>query len=648
MKIIKPLISIILIFSIFALSSCSDVFGGESSELIIGVENIGSEFNPLYVESDTDKTISSQIFGYVQTPSTDNSLINSCGGISYEYIGETQVKYTVTLRDDLFFSDGKNVTIDDVIFFYHFIADATYQGVYSDWYLNDIVGLKEYYFDDPDYINSLNVIDSEVGSKYSSATISKSDYINYLIGTRLEGKFTGGLDSLSPSGKSWREYFSSIEYTQELEKLGASPSDMELLTVAARAEAENNPLSYNPSDYYKEKLISEYIGSNYSDGADVSSISGIKKINDYSCTILFNSRNLNAVSEINAPIISKAGYEAEYIKGAAASLKEKGISAVGSGPYCISEVAVGSVILKENAFYHKEIPDFTTLNFVDLAHAGKDPVDAIKKGEVDIISVDASDEVLKELDSDKIKTVISNRKSYISVFFNTRSLGLSERKALSGLCNFNNLISSRIGRYYTAVYMPLSIRFPEYPSDIISPVYSENTFEAYSLMNPAGIKAVSAYLCAEKESLEYLILEEYKKILSEKDIALTIKLVDSDQLNAAIESGEADMWIESVADMPTCDKFDYYNIAGSLNKTGLNDDRINNLTNLLRSSIGFSNRKDMTRQLLSAVMVQAVECPVCQLQTVTAYNSEKISSSSFGENFNYDGFTYVLPLLRKK
>ena len=130
---------------------------------------------------------------------------------------------------------------------------------------------------------------------------------------------------------------------------------------------------------------------------------------------------------------------------------------------------------------------------MDLSKERKNPVEAIKNGEVDIISVSASDAVLKSLESDKIKTVISNKKSYVSVFFNTKTLDVGARKALSGLCNFNSLLSEEIGRYYTAVYMPISIRFPEYPSHVISPVYSENTFSTYMQMNPDAIKMISAY-----------------------------------------------------------------------------------------------------------------------------------------------------------
>ena len=140
---VKRLISILLVAAIIILPSCSGKFSSDDSELVIGVEDITAEFNPLYAVNESDKAISSQIFSTVQRMNSHNALVNYCGGISYELIGENQVKYTVTLRDDLFFSDGTNVTIDDLIFFYHLMSDATYDGVYSDWHLNDIVGLNE-------------------------------------------------------------------------------------------------------------------------------------------------------------------------------------------------------------------------------------------------------------------------------------------------------------------------------------------------------------------------------------------------------------------------------------------------------------------------------------------------------------------------
>ena len=329
-------------------------------------------------------------------------------------------------------------------------------------------------------------------------------------------------------------------------------------------------------------------------------------------------------------------------------IKEKSSEAIGCGAYTINESKDGEIELSANNCYYGGTPDFETLSFVDLKKAGKDPIDAINNGDIDVVSFRATETDVSKLDSKRIKTVFSNEKQYYSVFLNTRTLELGERKALSGLCNFNSLLSDKIGPFYSAVYMPMSIRFPEYPAEVISPVYTEATFSSYNLMNPEGIRDITAYITSDDGSIESVIIEEYKSILKNNGINMTIVKTDANGLTEAIQNGKADLWIEIVPDGATSDKFDYYNSNGAFNKSGLDVAEVDFKTLQLRSATGFSDKDEMVKNLLSLIMEQAVECPLCQLQLVTAYNTEKISPDSFGVDFNYDGFAYALPLLKRK
>ena len=119
-------------------------------------------------------------------------------------------------------------------------------GVYSDWYLNDIVGLKEYYFDDKNYQSSIENIEERVAANYTVKTIETADYIEYLVATGIEGRFNGDMNSASPTGASWRDYASKLGYSEALSDLGASPSESQVMRLIARVEAETNPLSYDP------------------------------------------------------------------------------------------------------------------------------------------------------------------------------------------------------------------------------------------------------------------------------------------------------------------------------------------------------------------------------------------------------------------
>lgn len=644
MKLLKIITALICCFSILILSSCK---GAENTSVLkIGVSGIEGVFNPFYAESEADKEIVSQMFRTIQRRNADNKYVNYSGGISYEFVGENSIKYTVSINEDLYFSNGKNITIDDVIFFYHFIADATYDGIYSDWYLNDIAGLKEYYFDDKNYQSSISDIEEKVKDRYTVSNISTEDYIDYLFETGLEGKFNGELDSDSPYGTSWENYILKHGYAEAVEDLGDNPSKDKVTKLVARAEAETNPENYNPEDWYRTKLYSEYIEDNYADGTDINSIEGIKKVDDYTCTVLFNSRNINAIAQLNALLVSKSYLSTEYIKGSAESIKNIDGYGVCSGAYIVTEYEDDVVSLEANEYYGEDTCDFSNLRFIEISEDA-DPVKQVKSGKVDIIRTLATAENISALESKNISYFIEDCDYYTSLFLNAKTLDLSVRKALIGVCNVSGAVEGRIGSYYTRLLRPISIRFEEYPSSITEPYYTESAFTVYSMGSGEKINDVSLYYNGIEGDLTFEVLSEYKKILSSKGITLNIILTDSQGIENAIAAGKADMWIENVYDGDSCDKYDYYNSNGRYNKTRVSSADIDSLTLSIRSAAGYSNKAKMTEQLMNLVMDQAVECPLYQLQTVTVYNVDTINPDSFLQNANLDGYAEIIPLLKQ-
>ncbi len=615
-----------------------------SNELVIGVEGISRAYDPFYIESEADSKITSQIFQTVQRKNSNNKLVDWCGGISYELIGESQVLYTVTLKENMFFSNGKNVTVDDLIFFFHYISDASYDGYYKDWYLNDIVGLKEYRYDDVNYLSEINNIESSVKSDYTLATISDDDFIDYLVETDVGGKYVDGVEIT----EEFLEYIDKYGFTEAYNDLGENPTNDEIVELIAAVENEHNRSSYDPESWYRNKLYGDYVSKNYGDGIDIPSITGIKKINDYSCTILFNSRNINAVSQINMPLVCRDNYIVDYVKGNTKEIKEKNIKPSGSGPYMFSKNKDDAFILTLNEYYYETKPEFSVLKFVNFEKNGKSPAESIRKKEVDIITVPATANNLDKLDSNKYHTVFFNNSYYTSMFINPLTLDITERKALAGLCDFNNYVRAEYANNYTRLTSPISIRFNEYPDKVTEPYYGESSFTAYSKLTDSMITSLSAYYCGNKDDFEYGILEEYKKILADKNISLNIVLASEEELRNAVISGEADLWIENVPDGATCDKFEYYNSQGTKNLTGFSNLEIDMLTQNLRSAVGFSDKSKMVSQISELVMAQAIEMPLCQLQTVTVYRLDKISETSFDFDFAFDDFIYTVPVLNKK
>lgn len=556
-KIIKAASLLMCAVVLFSLCSC-----GERSSvktLTVGTQGITGNFNPFYSDSEGDKMVMDQIFRTVQYRGTDNKLVNRAGSITYSYEDGEKVKYTVTIKDDLFFSDGTNVTIDDVIFFYYFIADARYDGVYKDFYLNDIEGLKEYYFDDVNYAKHLKA---------------------------YKGK---------------------------------------------------------PEDY--QKYINKYIEKNYSNGIDVNEITGIQRVDDYTCTLLFNSKNINAVSQINAVILSKAFYAAGYVKGSVNSVKAIASTAMGCGSYYLSGYDGATAVVDENKYSKEGTPDFKQIKFLDLPALDKDFYESVSNGYVDVVTATAVGDEISALSKSQTAYFINDSDEYAGICFNTAKLpNTAIRRALIRACNVYDIIDSAVGSYYTKLYRPLSIRFDEYPDDA-QPYYPGSEMSSVAAKEIPPLTGICA---GDENSLDYSILTAYASELAKYGVSLTVRAVGEDEFNTMVSSGKADLWLIHNKDGATIDKYDYYHTGGAENYTGLTDSQIDKLTENLRSGIGFIDKQSLVNQLMTAVMEQAVELPLYQLQKVTVYNAQNIDISSIGNASVYDGYSLILPSLKLK
>lgn len=545
---------------LFIMSSCSvPTFrrpDKSSKQLEIGVSGIKGNLNPFYATNEADRQINAQIFQTVQYRDVGNKQKNSAGNITYEVLDSGKVKYTVSIKDNLFFSDGTNVTIDDVIFFYYFISDATYTGVYKDFYRYDIEGIKEYYYDDPYYITSY-------------------------------------------------------------------------------------------ADVTTESQRKRYIKANYSNGIDVTEISGIRRVDNYTCTVTFNSKNINAVSALNAVLVSSTAYSKEYVKGNAEAVKKINTVAVGSGRYCLSEYGTDKMILRCNPFCGEEKPAFTELIFKNTDESKL--LDAVSDGKVDVATIPATAAAVKKLSGSNVKYYITNDDSYASLMFNTATLSdRAERKAIMGLCGSTEALDQNIGSYYTRVYVPLSIRYSEYPSDVSAAYYNESAYTTYLMLDTTdnnSKKRINIYYSGEETDFEYSLVSAYAEKLNGKNFTAKVTVTDDAGLTAAIQNGKADIWFAYVDDGYTCDKYDWYHSGGRKNLTGISNAELDALTEKMRGYVGINDRKSLEKEILDAVMTEAVEWPLFQTQNITVYNLDKINPESVSGLTGYDGYAQTLNLL---
>lgn len=129
--------------------------------LVIAVPaNFEEKWNPLMAESAYDVQVMEQIFVAPQRVDANNEMSDWGGSISYEQQDDGSVIYTVTVNKGMTFSDGEPVTIDDYIYSLYVEADPSYTGPAA-LITEDIEGIEEYYYDDPNYSEKIAAIDEE-------------------------------------------------------------------------------------------------------------------------------------------------------------------------------------------------------------------------------------------------------------------------------------------------------------------------------------------------------------------------------------------------------------------------------------------------------------------------------------------------------
>ena len=157
--------------------------------LVIGSDVLNAVWNPLFYTTNPDAMVLDMIWSPISVRDKD---------------GHSQVLYTIKLNEGVKNSDGSAVTIDDVIFTYMCLADPSYDGT-STFNSLDIVGLKDYLYDTPDY----NKLLKDVEAKYSPDKISFEDFFEYCKATNIDNWFRGDITADIGDGRTWSEYLVS-------------------------------------------------------------------------------------------------------------------------------------------------------------------------------------------------------------------------------------------------------------------------------------------------------------------------------------------------------------------------------------------------------------------------------------------------------
>ena len=322
---------------------------------------------------------------------------------------EGYVAYDVTIRDDIYFSDGMQATIDDVIFSMYVALDPTYDGNHT-LYSVPIEGLDAY----RSGMKTLATLLAELGE-------DNTDFS--LVTEEQQTKFW---DAVNNGGTAFAQeivdYIRAAMEAPDMTVAEAAPNwGFELaedatakdffLTIGDAydwnfASMEVETAGSALADLIDSEVYNDYpvIGVKTGDSADY--ISGIIKTGDFSMRVLTTQLDATAIYQMSieiAPLhwygdVDQYDYNAHsfgFPKGDLSIVRDKTSTPLGAGPYIFKEYSNGVVYMESNPDYYKGEPKVGELHFLESSEASKVP--GIEAGTLDIADPSYETKVAKQI-----------------------------------------------------------------------------------------------------------------------------------------------------------------------------------------------------------------------------------------------------------
>lgn len=381
--------------------------------LVVGYSPFNSKFSPFFSETAYDQDVwTMTAIGLLNSDRQGSIIMNgikgetkSYNGTDYTYYGPADceikentdgtVDYNFKLREDLKFSDGEPITIDDVIFSMYVLCDPTYDGN-STLFAVPIQGMDAYRSGMDTLYNLMLAAgrDNTDFSKWKEADQTAfwadvdqagvkfvQDIMQYCIaeGANAEG------DSVAACMKNWG-YELPADAT-EADAFNAILAKYDTLTEAVDTEKANATFTSLLNDY--ETKYTKGIET----GTSAANISGIKKTGDYSMTVSLTQVDATAIYQLGVTIApmhyygdkTKYNYENNqfgFDKGDLSTVRAKTTTPMGAGPYKFMKFENGTVNFEANDSYYLGAPKTKYVNFLQTQE--DDKMNGVVTGTVDI------------------------------------------------------------------------------------------------------------------------------------------------------------------------------------------------------------------------------------------------------------------------
>ena len=415
----------------------------ENTPLVVGYAAFNEKFSPFFSETEYDQDVWVMTsLGLLNSDRQGQIIMNGIEGETHAYNGtdytyygpadceivenaDGTVDYNFTMRDDIVFSDGEKVTIDDVIFSMYVLCDPTYDGN-STLYAVPIQGMAA-------YRSGMTTLAKAI----AAAGRDNADFTYWT--EEQQTKFWDNIDKglvpfaqgivdacvaagaadegdVAAAGAAWG--FSGEAKT--VEDLALEIGEQYGWSFSAMEKEVGN--SDALADMMDEDVYADYPTIGVKTGDSAANISGIKKTGDYSMTVTLDKVDATAIYQLGVTIAPMHYYgdpslydydnnQFGFPKGDLSSVRAKTTSPMGAGPYKYIKYEDGVVYFEANDSYFLGAPKTKYLNFQQCM-SDDDKLNGVITGTIDIADPSFSNDTVEaiekanggELDGDKITT----------------------------------------------------------------------------------------------------------------------------------------------------------------------------------------------------------------------------------------------------
>ena len=390
-----------------------DTADGETP-LVVGYSPFNSKFSPFFAETAYEQDVQKMTNVYLLNSDRTGAIIYKgiegetieYNGTDYTYYGPADLEvtenedgtvfYDFTLRDDLVFSDGEPVTIDDVIFSMYVRCDPTYDGS-ATLFSQPIEGLAEYR-SGVDTLFNLLVAAGEDNTDYTywdeeTQTAFWADYnqageafAQEIVDYCKAAGYNAEDDSVAVCAANWGFELADDATAKDFwdTMVEAYEGDIQTLSSTETAGSSVFELMEN-YDAYTVGIET---------GESAPNITGIQKTGDNSLRIVATQVDATLIYQL-AVEISPLHYYGDvdlydydnnsfgFPKGDLSLVRAKTTEPLGAGPYKFVKFENGVVNFEANENYYKGAPKTKYLNFREPL-SDDDKLNGVVNGTIDI------------------------------------------------------------------------------------------------------------------------------------------------------------------------------------------------------------------------------------------------------------------------